>query len=123
MISDPLEKAVEVVSCDLWPLWLSDVDNNGFISKDELHNLFKAANLSLPGYKIREMVQELMKTSDKLTFEEFTEVSSVRVIWLTPSEAQPNMLVMFPPADSPRAEELWSGQNLPESYQQEGGNL
>ncbi|XP_038575990.1 plastin-2-like [Micropterus salmoides] len=53
-----------------------DVDNNGFISKDELTELFKAANLALPGYRIREIVQELTKTSDQLTFEEFTEVSS-----------------------------------------------
>ncbi|XP_024120051.1 plastin-2 [Oryzias melastigma] len=51
-----------------------DVDNNGFISKDELNELFKAANLALPGYRIREIVQELTKTSDQLTFEEFTQM-------------------------------------------------
>ncbi|PWA28403.1 hypothetical protein CCH79_00015958, partial [Gambusia affinis] len=55
-----------------------DVDGNGFISKDELNELFRAANLALPGYKIREIVQELTKTSDRLTFEEFTEVSWVQ---------------------------------------------
>lgn len=53
------------------------MDNNGFISKDELNELFKAANLALPGYRIREIVQELTKTSSQLTFEEFTQVSSV----------------------------------------------
>uniref|UniRef100_A0A671TTK6 Lymphocyte cytosolic protein 1 (L-plastin) n=1 Tax=Sparus aurata TaxID=8175 RepID=A0A671TTK6_SPAAU len=40
-----------------------DVDNNGFISKDELTELFRAANLSLPGYRVREIVQELTKTT------------------------------------------------------------
>ncbi|KAI3356307.1 hypothetical protein L3Q82_017195, partial [Scortum barcoo] len=45
------------------------VDNNGFISKDELTELFKAANLALPGYRVREIVQELTKTSDQLTFD------------------------------------------------------
>lgn len=51
------------------------MDNNGFISKDELHELFRAANLALPGYKIREMVQEFTRTSDQLTFDQFTQVS------------------------------------------------
>lgn len=51
-----------------------DVDNNGFISKEELTELFKAANLGLPGYRIREIVQELTKTSDQLTFDEFTQI-------------------------------------------------
>ena len=64
--------------CDLWlsTLFLPDVDNNGFISKDELNELFKAANLALPGYRIRELVQEFTKNSDQLTFDEFTHVSS-----------------------------------------------
>ncbi|XP_071783379.1 plastin-2 [Centroberyx gerrardi] len=51
-----------------------DVDNNGFISKDELNELFRAASLPLPGYRIREIVQELTKTSDQLTFDEFTSI-------------------------------------------------
>uniref|UniRef100_A0A3Q1BVY0 Plastin-2 n=1 Tax=Amphiprion ocellaris TaxID=80972 RepID=A0A3Q1BVY0_AMPOC len=51
-----------------------DVDNNGFISKDELNELFRAANLPLPGYRIREIVQELTKTSDNLTFDEFANI-------------------------------------------------
>uniref|UniRef100_A0A7N6FM37 Calponin-homology (CH) domain-containing protein n=1 Tax=Anabas testudineus TaxID=64144 RepID=A0A7N6FM37_ANATE len=38
--------------------------------------LFKAANLALPGYRIREIVQEFTKTSDQLSFDEFTQVSS-----------------------------------------------
>lgn len=52
------------------------MDNNGFISKDELNELFRAASLPLPGYRIREIVQELTKTSDQLTFDEFTQVRS-----------------------------------------------
>uniref|UniRef100_A0A1A8BLW8 Lymphocyte cytosolic plastin 1 n=1 Tax=Nothobranchius kadleci TaxID=1051664 RepID=A0A1A8BLW8_NOTKA len=51
-----------------------DVDHNGFISKDELNELFKAANLALPGYKVREIILELTKNSDRLTFEEFTDI-------------------------------------------------
>ncbi|KAM9850934.1 plastin-2 [Aulostomus maculatus] len=51
-----------------------DIDNNGYISKDELTELFRAANLALPGYKVREIIQELTKTSNQLTFEEFTQI-------------------------------------------------
>ncbi|XP_028446173.1 plastin-2 [Perca flavescens] len=51
-----------------------DVDNNGFISKDELTALFRAANLPLPGYRVREIIQELTKTSDQLTLDEFTQI-------------------------------------------------
>lgn len=50
------------------------MDNNGFISKDELNQLFQAANLGLPGYRIREIIQELMVTGDHLTFKQFTQV-------------------------------------------------
>uniref|UniRef100_H3CLL5 Lymphocyte cytosolic protein 1 (L-plastin) n=2 Tax=Tetraodon nigroviridis TaxID=99883 RepID=H3CLL5_TETNG len=56
-----------------------DVDNNGFISKDELNQLFQAANLGLPGYRVREIIQELMISGDQLTFEQFTQmVGSLR---------------------------------------------
>ncbi|XP_061774135.1 plastin-2 isoform X2 [Nerophis ophidion] len=51
-----------------------DVDNNGFISKDELDQLFRAANLALPGFRVREMVQELTKTSERLNFQQFTQM-------------------------------------------------
>uniref|UniRef100_A0AAQ5ZDG8 Calponin-homology (CH) domain-containing protein n=1 Tax=Amphiprion ocellaris TaxID=80972 RepID=A0AAQ5ZDG8_AMPOC len=44
------------------------------IYKDELNELFRAANLPLPGYRIREIVQELTKTSDNLTFDEFANI-------------------------------------------------
>uniref|UniRef100_A0A667XAL5 Lymphocyte cytosolic protein 1 (L-plastin) n=1 Tax=Myripristis murdjan TaxID=586833 RepID=A0A667XAL5_9TELE len=51
-----------------------DVDNSGSISKDELNELFRAANLPLPGYRIREIIQELTKTSDQLSFDEFANI-------------------------------------------------
>ncbi|XP_066562519.1 plastin-2 [Amia ocellicauda] len=56
-----------------------DVDGNGFISANELTDVFKAANLQLPGYKIRELTQNLMCTGDlnkdgKISFDEFTNM-------------------------------------------------
>ncbi|XP_074817059.1 plastin-2 isoform X1 [Natator depressus] len=56
-----------------------DIDGNGFISSCELTELFKAANLPLPGYKIREITQNLMATGDqnndgKISFDEFIAV-------------------------------------------------
>uniref|UniRef100_A0A803TBI0 Plastin-3 n=1 Tax=Anolis carolinensis TaxID=28377 RepID=A0A803TBI0_ANOCA len=49
---------------------------NGFICNYELHELFKEANLPLPGYKVREIIQKLMIDGDKnkdgkISFEEF----------------------------------------------------
>uniref|UniRef100_A0AAY4DB11 PLSL protein n=1 Tax=Denticeps clupeoides TaxID=299321 RepID=A0AAY4DB11_9TELE len=35
-----------------------DVDSNGHISTDELNDLFKAANLPLPGYRVREIISQ-----------------------------------------------------------------
>ncbi|KAM9804535.1 plastin-2 [Neosynchiropus ocellatus] len=51
-----------------------DVDKNGYVSKTEINELLRAANLPLPGYRIREVVQELTKSSDRLTFEEFSQI-------------------------------------------------
>lgn len=53
-----------------------DMDSNGYISDFELHDLFKEANLPLPGYKVREIIQKLMREGDKnkdgkICFEEF----------------------------------------------------
>lgn len=53
-----------------------DMDSNGYISDFELHDLFKEANLPLPGYKVREIIQKLMNEGDKnkdgkICFEEF----------------------------------------------------
>ncbi|XP_073519941.1 plastin-2 [Phyllobates terribilis] len=56
-----------------------DTDGNGYISPNELNDLFKAANLPLPGYKLREIIQSLMETGDKnrdgkISFDEFISV-------------------------------------------------
>uniref|UniRef100_A0A4W5P429 Lymphocyte cytosolic protein 1 (L-plastin) n=1 Tax=Hucho hucho TaxID=62062 RepID=A0A4W5P429_9TELE len=54
------------------------VDSHGHIGTDELNDLFKAANLPLPGYRVREIIQDLTKTGDlhdgKVTFNEFANV-------------------------------------------------
>lgn len=56
-----------------------DTDGNGYISPNELNDLFKAANLPLPGYRLREIIQSLMETGDKnrdgkISFDEFISV-------------------------------------------------
>ncbi|XP_072519494.1 plastin-3 isoform X2 [Salminus brasiliensis] len=56
-----------------------DLDNNGYISDFELHDLFKEANLPLPGYKVREIIQKLMTEGDKdkdnrISFDEFVSI-------------------------------------------------
>uniref|UniRef100_A0A4W4ENM5 Lymphocyte cytosolic plastin 1 n=1 Tax=Electrophorus electricus TaxID=8005 RepID=A0A4W4ENM5_ELEEL len=56
-----------------------DVHAHGYISTNDLNELFKVANLPLPGYRVREIVDELSKTMDtnqdgKITFDEFAEV-------------------------------------------------
>ncbi|KAM5145286.1 plastin-3 [Mantella aurantiaca] len=53
-----------------------DLDSSGYISDYELHELFKEANLPLPGYKVREIIQKLINEGDKnkdgkICFEEF----------------------------------------------------
>ncbi|XP_046893361.1 plastin-3 [Hypomesus transpacificus] len=56
-----------------------DLDSNGFICDFELHELFKEANLPLPGYKVREIIHKLMREGDrnkdnKISFEEFVSI-------------------------------------------------
>nr|XP_033801285.1 plastin-3 [Geotrypetes seraphini]XP_033801286.1 plastin-3 [Geotrypetes seraphini]XP_033801287.1 plastin-3 [Geotrypetes seraphini] len=56
-----------------------DLDNNGFISDYELHDLFNEANLRLPRYKVREIIQRLMTDGDKnkdgkIGFDEFVYI-------------------------------------------------
>uniref|UniRef100_A0A8C9VMI3 Plastin-3 n=1 Tax=Scleropages formosus TaxID=113540 RepID=A0A8C9VMI3_SCLFO len=52
---------------------------DGFISDHELHDLFKEANLPLPGYKVREIIEKLMVQGDrnkdnKISFDEFVSI-------------------------------------------------
>ncbi|XP_029113239.1 plastin-3-like [Scleropages formosus] len=56
-----------------------DVSGDGFISDHELHDLFKEANLPLPGYKVREIIEKLMVQGDrnkdnKISFDEFVSI-------------------------------------------------
>uniref|UniRef100_UPI00358F2CB9 plastin-2-like n=1 Tax=Myxine glutinosa TaxID=7769 RepID=UPI00358F2CB9 len=58
---------------------LVDIDGNGHVSMDELQDLFKAANLPLPGFRIREMTTTLMEKGDTnrdgvITFPEFQRI-------------------------------------------------
>uniref|UniRef100_A0A8C9WPW4 Lymphocyte cytosolic protein 1 (L-plastin) n=1 Tax=Scleropages formosus TaxID=113540 RepID=A0A8C9WPW4_SCLFO len=56
----------------------SKIDSHGYIGTDDLNDLFKAANLPLPGYRIREIIQDLTSTGaqheGKVTFDEFISV-------------------------------------------------
>lgn len=59
----------------------SDLNGDGFVCDYELHDLFREANLPLPGYKVREIIQKLMVEADrdkdnKISFEEFVSVSN-----------------------------------------------
>ncbi|KAJ8338350.1 hypothetical protein SKAU_G00373160 [Synaphobranchus kaupii] len=56
-----------------------DLNSNGFVSDYELHELLKEANVPLPGYKVREIIQNLMKEADRdkdnrISFDEFVSI-------------------------------------------------
>uniref|UniRef100_A0A669R1G2 Lymphocyte cytosolic protein 1 n=2 Tax=Phasianus colchicus TaxID=9054 RepID=A0A669R1G2_PHACC len=52
-----------------------DVSGNGFIDANDLTDVLKAANLPLPGYKARELVQNLTTTEDgRISFDEFISI-------------------------------------------------
>ncbi|XP_027622848.1 plastin-3 [Tupaia chinensis] len=56
-----------------------NLNSNGFICDYELHELFKEANMPLPGYKVREIIQKLMLDGDrnkdgKISFDEFVYI-------------------------------------------------
>ncbi|KAL4635860.1 plastin-1-like [Arapaima gigas] len=56
-----------------------DIDNSGYVSDYELQELFKEARFSLPGFKVREIVEKFMAASDankddKISFEEFVSM-------------------------------------------------
>ncbi|KAM8737823.1 plastin-1 isoform 1-T2 [Acanthopagrus schlegelii] len=55
-----------------------DIDNSGFVSDFELQELFREASLSLPGYKVREIIETFTSgdtnKDDKISFEEFVSI-------------------------------------------------
>lgn len=52
-----------------------DLDSNGYVCVYELHELFKVANLPMPGYKVREIIQKLDCDKDsKISFNEFVSI-------------------------------------------------
>ncbi|XP_013125557.1 plastin-1 isoform X2 [Oreochromis niloticus] len=55
-----------------------DIDNSGYVSEGELQELFKEANFSLPGYKVREILKTFIagdtNRDGKISFEEFVSI-------------------------------------------------
>ncbi|XP_020494368.1 plastin-1 [Labrus bergylta] len=55
-----------------------DIDNSGFVSDFELQELFREASFSLPGYKVRELIETFIagdtNKDGKISFEEFVSV-------------------------------------------------
>lgn len=63
----------------------SDIDNSGYVSDFELQELFREASYSLPGYKVREIMETFIagdtNKDEKISFEEFVSVSSHKHTW------------------------------------------
>ncbi|XP_042245148.1 plastin-1-like [Thunnus maccoyii] len=55
-----------------------DIDNSGYVSDFELQELFREANFSLPGYKVREIIETFVagdtNKDEKISFEEFVSI-------------------------------------------------
>ncbi|XP_042357311.1 plastin-1 [Plectropomus leopardus] len=55
-----------------------DIDNSGFVSDFELQELFREASFSLPGYKVREIMETFISgdtnKDEKISFEEFVSI-------------------------------------------------
>uniref|UniRef100_A0A7N8XF92 Plastin 1 (I isoform) n=1 Tax=Mastacembelus armatus TaxID=205130 RepID=A0A7N8XF92_9TELE len=55
-----------------------DIDNSGYVSDFELQELFREASFSLPGYKVREIVELFVagdtNKDEKISFEEFVSI-------------------------------------------------
>ncbi|KAJ8270348.1 hypothetical protein GJAV_G00113370 [Gymnothorax javanicus] len=55
-----------------------DIDNSGYVSDFELQELFREASFSLPGFKVREIVEKFIagdsNKDEKITFEEFVSI-------------------------------------------------
>ncbi|XP_039992712.1 plastin-1-like [Xiphias gladius] len=55
-----------------------DIDNSGYVSDYELQELFREASFSLPGYKVREIIETFIagdtNKDEKISFEEFVSI-------------------------------------------------
>ncbi|XP_053290780.1 plastin-1 [Pleuronectes platessa] len=55
-----------------------DIDKSGFVSDFELQELFREANFSLPGYRVREIMKTFIagdtNKDEKISFEEFVSI-------------------------------------------------
>lgn len=55
-----------------------DIDNSGFVSDYELQELFREASFSLPGYRVREIIETFIagdtNKDEKISFEEFVSI-------------------------------------------------
>uniref|UniRef100_A0A3Q0R837 Plastin 1 (I isoform) n=1 Tax=Amphilophus citrinellus TaxID=61819 RepID=A0A3Q0R837_AMPCI len=55
-----------------------DIDNSGYVSEWELQELFREASFSLPGYKVREIIETFIagdtNKDEKISFEEFVSI-------------------------------------------------
>ncbi|XP_069008748.1 plastin-1-like [Embiotoca jacksoni] len=55
-----------------------DIDKSGFVSDFELQELFRQASFSLPGYKVREIIETFIagdtNKDEKISFEEFVSI-------------------------------------------------
>lgn len=60
---------------DLNFIFQFDADGNGHITTKELGNVFQALGETIPGYKLRELIQQVDKDKNGMVeFEEFLEV-------------------------------------------------
>ncbi|XP_064194774.1 plastin-1 [Anguilla rostrata] len=55
-----------------------DIDNSGYVSDFELQELFREASFSLPGFKVREIVEKFIagdtNKDERISFEEFVSI-------------------------------------------------
>ncbi|XP_059209348.1 plastin-1 [Centropristis striata] len=55
-----------------------DIDNSGFVSDFELQELFREASFSMPGYRVREIMETFIagdtNKDEKISFEEFVSI-------------------------------------------------
>ncbi|XP_018519253.1 plastin-1 [Lates calcarifer] len=55
-----------------------DIDNSGYVSDFELQELFREASFSLPGYKVREIIETFIagdtNKDEKISFDEFVSI-------------------------------------------------